>query len=183
MELEVTRRLAWAYENLGDRDRARVLHEENVRRARAIRDEFVEARSLGTLAQYMLDDGDAVGAVPMLVDAHRIHRRRRDLPDRYSDALLVCRFARALALQGRAATAAMLLSCSEVLFEEIGVSTEGWVVEMNDVTLTMIRDHIDEPELASAWETGRSLGLDDAVELALDSLEPAHGAARDEFAS
>jgi hypothetical protein len=118
----------------------------------------------------------------MLVEAHRIHRPRRDLPDRYADALLVCRFARALALQGTAATAAMLLSCSDVLIEEMGISTEGWVVRMNDVTLTMIRRHIDEAESSLARENGRSLSIDDAVDLACASLKPANGAARGEAA-
>jgi predicted ATPase/class 3 adenylate cyclase len=170
-ELAATRRLAWTYEELGDLDRARALHENNLRRARATRDEHIEATALGVLAQYALNEGQVDEAVPMLKEAHRIHRDRRDLPDRYWDAVVICRFARALALEGRAETAARLLSCSEAQFEEIGVSAEAWLAEINERTLTMIRTRLDEAALAEAREQGRRLTADDAVSLALDFLD------------
>src|SRR5207247_2553596 len=108
--------------------------------------------------------------VPLLKEAHRIHHHRPDHPDRYGDALVVCRLAGALALRGRAATAARLLSCFENLVEEIGVgSLEAWVATRNEVTLIAIRSHLDETAIAEAWEQGRALTADEAVRLALDS--------------
>jgi len=47
--LIATRSLAWACINVGDRERGRALHEENLRRARALSNERIEAITLGPL--------------------------------------------------------------------------------------------------------------------------------------
>jgi predicted ATPase/class 3 adenylate cyclase len=174
--LQAIRRLAWSYEELGDLERARAIQEEMLRRARASGDEFLEAKALSALAQYALDEGRVDDAVlSNLEEAHRIYRGRRSHHDRYWDAILVCRFARALALEGRAAAAAQLLSCFESLVEEMRAESgsalvESWVVRMNEVTLTAIRDRLDEVAIAEAWEQGRALTADEAVALTLDLL-------------
>ena len=82
----------------------------------------------------------------------------------------LCRFARALAFAGGAATAARLLSCFEALREEIGGS-EVWVTRDNEEALATIRTQLGEADFAEAWEQGRTLTLDEAAALALDSLE------------
>jgi predicted ATPase len=174
--LQAIRRLAWSYEELGDLERARAIQEEMLRRARASGDEFLVAKALSALAQYALDEGRVDDAVLFnLEEAHRIYRGRRSHHDRYWDAILVCRFARALALEGRAAVAAQLLACFESLVEEMRAESgsalvESWVVRMNEVTLTAIRDRLDKAAIAEAWEQGRALTADEAVALALDSL-------------
>jgi predicted ATPase/class 3 adenylate cyclase len=174
--LQAIRRLAWSYEELGDLERARALQEEILRRARASGDEFLEAKALSALAQYALDEGRVDDAViSNLEKAHRIYRGRRSHHDRYWDAILVCRFARALALEGRAAAAAQLLACFESLVEEMRAESgsalvESWVVRMNEVTLTAIRDRLDEAAIAEEWEQGRALTADEAVALTLDLL-------------
>ena len=170
-ELEAVRRLAWSYEELGDRDRARALHEDNLRRARATGDEFVEARSLGVLGSYLLDEGRVDDAVPFLEEGYRLHRARADLlPDRYWAGIMVCRFARALVLAARHATAARLISCFEAISEEIEGTVEPWVAEMNRETLTAIRRQIDDAVFSEAWEEGKALSADEAVALALGEL-------------
>jgi len=165
-----SRRLAWSYEGLGDLERARALHEEGLRWARASGDEFIEARSLAVLAQYILEEGRIDEAIPMLADAHRIHRDRPDQPDRYWDAVLLCRFAQALALKGRAEAAVRLLSSFDRVVEEIEGPRELWVTRMNDATLARARDGLDDAAIAAAWEHGHALRVDEAVALALDSL-------------
>ena len=81
--------------------------------------------------------------------------------------------ARALALlRGSAEAAAQLLSCVEGLGEQIGVS-EGWVGKMNELTLAAIHSQVDAAAFATAWEEGRKLTVDEAIALALSSLEPA----------
>jgi len=82
----------------------------------------------------------------------------------------VGRFAYALAVAGRAGTAAQLLSRAEALRDEIG-GIEAWVTRMYDETLPTIRAQLVEASLAEAWEQGHALTVDDAVALALDSLE------------
>ena len=170
-ELEARRRLAWSYESLGDRDRARALHEENLRRAHAAGDDFVAARSLGVLGTFHLDDGRIDEAVPLFEEGFRLHRARFSLlPDQYWAGIMVCRFARALDLSGAPVTAARLLSCFEKRSEEIEGKVEAWVVEMNDVTLSHIRFELDEADLDRAWADGQSLTIDEAIELALEAL-------------
>lgn len=172
---QATRRLAWSHEKLGELESARALIEDNLNQARAAGDEFIEAKSLGSLAQYALDENCVDDAIPMLERAHRIHRNRRDQPDQYWDAILVCRFARALALTGQPSAAVQLLSCFERLFEHIGAHPEAWMAEMNQVTIDALGDRLDVAATAKAQQRGRALTADAAVALALESLGRARG--------
>jgi ketosteroid isomerase-like protein len=174
-ERQAARRLAWSLESLGDSDGARALHEDLVRRARAAGDDFGLARSLAVLAQYELEAGrvdDEV--VSMLVDAHDLHRTRSTLPDRYSDAIILSRFAFALALKDRPEAAIELLSCFEARCEESPFRvTEPWVVRLNDDTIALVEDRMDEGPIARARAAGRALTADEAVELATRGLRAA----------
>ncbi|MEX2644630.1 MAG: adenylate/guanylate cyclase domain-containing protein [Gaiellaceae bacterium] len=164
--------LAWMCRELGDRERARALAEENVGRARALGDERVEARSLGSLAMLAVDEGRLEDAVATLKEANRIHRA---LGDRFEIALDLCRFARALAAAGRPGTAARILATGEALREQIGATLESWIAMEAKLgeTLTAARAQLGAAAFAEAWEQGRSLTADEAVELALDALDSA----------
>jgi predicted ATPase/class 3 adenylate cyclase len=166
--LIATRGLAWACISLGDRERGRALHEENLRRARALSNERIEAITLGALAMHAVEDGRVSEAVSMLKESHRLHR---ELGDPIQTALDVFRFAALLAAEGRAVTAARVFSSSDALCEEIGFGLRPWDPEFVEGTLTTIRAQLDEATFAEAWEQGRTLAADEAVALALDSLE------------
>ena len=153
---------------LGDLERARALHEDNVRRARALGNQRMEATSLGALAEYAIREGRVSDALPMLKEGTRIYRH---LGERQEIAVNLCRLARALAVEGRAGTAARLLSTSQALREEIGASVPSWVADLNEETLTAVRTQLDDAAFAEAWEHGRMLTVDDAIALALESLE------------
>jgi len=152
---------------LGDRERGRALHEDNLRRARALGNEHIEASTLGALAMIAVDDGRVDDAISMLKESHRIHR---DLGDPIGIARGLCRVARVLASVQRPGTAARLLSSSEALHEELGAGLRPWLAQMNEETLTAVRAQLDESAFAEAWEQGRLLTADEAVALALDSL-------------
>jgi tetratricopeptide (TPR) repeat protein len=172
-ELKVNRRLGWTYEVLGDLRRAREIQEENLRRARARGDAFMEANSLAVIAQYDLNAGRVEPAIPLLDEAHRIHHDRRSTSDRYWDVIIVCRLARALALKGEAVATMRLLACADARFEELEINegnAERWVLRMNDETMEMVRSTIDKATAARAIEEGRNLTVDEAVTLALDVL-------------
>jgi len=172
-EMKASRRLAWAYESLGDLPPAREIQEENLRRARARGDAFMESNSLAVLAQYDLDAGRAEPAIPLLEEAQRIQRSRPSLPDRYWGVVLVCRFARALALKDRAEATLRLLACAEARFEELDINqgkAERWLVRMNDETRQMVSSSIDEGTAADEAEAGRRLTVDEAIESALKLL-------------
>jgi predicted ATPase/class 3 adenylate cyclase len=165
--LLATDNLAWICLELGDRERARTLHEDVVSRARAMGNERMEASALGGLASIIGDEGRVEEALAMLKESLRIWY---DLGERHMVARDLLRFARVLALEGRAGTAARLLSSSEALHEEIGVR-EAWLPADIQGTLTTIRTQLDEGALAEAWEQGRALTVDEAVALALDSVD------------
>jgi hypothetical protein len=154
--------------DMGDRGRARALHEDVVRRARASGNLRMQATSLGALAEYAIYDGRIVDALPMLKESTRIYR---DLGESHVVAINLCRFARAVAAVGNAGAAARILSAAEALREEIGVSWSYWVVEMNDATLREAQAALDEPAFREAWERGRRLSTDDALRLALTALD------------
>jgi tetratricopeptide (TPR) repeat protein len=174
--LQATRRLAWTYEELGDLERAGALQEDILRRARASRDEFLQAKALSALAQYALDEGRVDQAVVSnLQEAHRFYREKRTHENRYWQAVLVCRFARALALKGHATTAAELLGCFEALVEDMRSEfatgqVESWVRRMNDKTFAEIRTRLDESSITAALNKGGRHTADEAVALAGEHL-------------
>jgi predicted ATPase/class 3 adenylate cyclase len=161
----VARNLAWIYYELGERDRGRALHEENLRRARALGNQRIEASTLQGLAWRAADEGRWQEALSMLGDSYRINR---DLGDRGGMADDIYRLARTLLAAGKAAAAATLLSWLEALSQEIGAAVEPGEHEK---TLATVRTQLDAAAFSDAWEQGRKLSLDEAVALALDSLD------------
>ncbi len=166
--LLATRLLAWMHDELGDRESARALHEQNLRRARTLRNEPIEATTLGALASYAVDERRVEDAVSLARESLRVYR---DLGDLGGTAIELCRCAGALALKGSAGTAVRLLSSSEALREEIGLSVRPWLAAENEETLATLRTQLDETAFAEAWEQGQTLAADEAVALALDSLD------------
>jgi predicted ATPase/class 3 adenylate cyclase len=166
-ELEASRFLAWAYSELGDLARARALNEDNLRQARALGDLQIEGRVLSSLASYALDEGRGRDAGLMLKDAYRVNRQ---LGDDYFAPIIVCHFAHALAIEGKADAAAQVLSSGRAQMEEIGTS-EGWIARTNDEARAKALSHIGEAAFNEAWERGRILTADEAVALALEALD------------
>jgi predicted ATPase len=167
LALWTTRTLAWSYHNAGDLERARAVHEDNLRQARSLENERVAAAILGSLAMIAVREGRIEDAFSLLRESLPTWR---DFGDRLEIAIDLGHAAHALAFAGRAGPAARLLSCSEAFLEEIG-GAESWVVRMNEDTLAAIRTKLDEAALAEAWEQGRTLTLDKAVALALESVD------------
>jgi hypothetical protein len=153
---------------LGDRERGRALHEENLRLARALRNEHVEASTLNALAMIAVDEGRLDDAVSFLKEGRHIHRNP---DDRQGIARDLSRVARVLASIGSAEAAAQLLSSAEGLHEEIGAALRPWLAEMNRQSLILIRAQLDETAFEEAWMQGGSLTPDEAVELTLLSLD------------
>ena len=162
--LVATFNLAWMYGELGDTERDRALHEENLVRARAVGNQRMEALALSVLARYVSDEGRVEEALSMLNAAYLI---ARDLGDRVESADILSRFADILASAERPTTAARVLSCSETLREEFGTERT-WVASRNEETLARIGAQLDETAFAEAWERGRTLTADEAVALALE---------------
>jgi predicted ATPase/class 3 adenylate cyclase len=163
-----TRTLAFTYHSCGDLERARILHESNLRQTQALGFKETEAGTLGSLAMIAFEQGRVEDALAL---GKQNLLACRDLGSLQGIAQSLCRSAGTFAvLPGKADTAARLLSCFEAQREQIGVS-EAWVARMNEETLSLIRDRLDEIVFAEAWEQGRALTIDEAVALTLESLE------------
>jgi predicted ATPase len=166
--LLATRALAWMCSELGEDDRYRSLHEDNLRRARTLGNGRMAARSLTSLAGIALRERRVPDALSMLKEAYRLDRDGGYVGDIVLD---LYDFAQLLAAEGRAETAARLLSRGEKLREEIGEGLESWAAEMNERTLTAIRAQLAAAALDEAWEEGRALTADEAVALALEEAD------------
>ena len=168
-ELRAARAHAWSYYEGGDLERSRKLYEDILPRARSTHHELVEAIALFSLAEIAADEGRVADAIPLLKESHRILRELNDL---LLIATGVGRFASLLALAGRAATAAKVLSSSTALMEEIGAGPP-WFGRISRKTLAVIHTQLDDAAFAKAWENGLGMTADEAVALALDSLAAA----------
>jgi tetratricopeptide (TPR) repeat protein len=166
-ELRAARAHAWAYYEGGDLERARELNEELLPRARGAQHGFAEATALAQLADIAVDQGRAADAFALLKESHRIYRDLNDLVD---IAAGVGRFASVLALAGKAALAAQVLSSSTALMEEIGAGPS-WYARTSRKTLAVIHAQLDRAAFAEAWDQGRRLNGDEAVALAIKSLD------------
>lgn len=170
-ELRAARAHAWSYYEAADLDRSKELYEDILSRARATHHEFVEAIALGQLADIAVDEARVAEAISLLKESHRI---LRELDDLLLIAAGVGRFASALAIAGRAAIAAQVLSSSTALMEEIGARPP-WFARISRKTLAVIHAQLDDDTFAKAWDRGLRMTANEAVALALDSL-PAAGA-------
>jgi predicted ATPase/class 3 adenylate cyclase len=160
-----TRNLAYAHSDLGDRERARRLHEEVVGRARAIGNVHLEGQALSSLAELAVEEGRAEQAVPLLRESTRIFT---ELADPLQIASNLSILARVLVVSGRAEAAAQVLAQAEATFGELGVHR---MVRFNPATWEMIQAQLDEAAYADARARGEELTLDEAVTLALGSLD------------
>ncbi|HUG30125.1 MAG TPA: BTAD domain-containing putative transcriptional regulator [Candidatus Limnocylindria bacterium] len=164
--LLASRGLAGTLEDLGDRDGARSLYQDNLRRARADRNGRLEASSLGALATIAFDDGRVADAVVMLRESLRIHR---DLGDRLDTAVDLAKAARTLALAGRPAEAARIVWALDAVRDELGARRRT-IGELIEFTLDIVRRQLSDEELQAARQDGEALRIDAALGLALDAL-------------
>ena len=167
--LQATRMLAWCHEKLGDTARADEVRADLLRDARAAGDEQMEARALAILAAAATDEGRTGDALALLKDAYRIDRHIGN-PEEIAVDLI--RVARAVAVAGKADAAAAVLSRSEAIRADLGITHPDWILEWQEEAESKARAGLDNDAFAEAWERGRSLTADEAVALALESVDP-----------
>jgi|GEM_PF-474674 Predicted ATPase len=165
--LLVSRNLASVYLELGDRSRGVTLLEDNLRGARATRNDRIEASTLGSLSSLAFEAGRIQDASWMLKESLRIHR---DLGDRLDTAVDLSRAARNLAFGGNPIVAVRLIASFAANGDEIGGRRAG-VDETNAQTLATIRRQLDEPTFADAWRRGQAMTVAEAVVLALEAMD------------
>jgi predicted ATPase/class 3 adenylate cyclase len=169
--LIATGNLALVRKLRGDRDGARALWEDVLRQARASRDEYMETTALDDLAEYAIDEGRVDDGLSMLQQSIRVSTRLTRAVRIHENLL---GFAYALAAQKKPEIAAQLLAFSTMRIEQTQSVTPygvAHVAEMKEKTLTLIRDDLEGDALAEAWEQGRRLSDEEALALAVDSID------------
>jgi len=168
MAIRANRSRAWMYEELGDMARFWTITEENLEHAQAHGHRRIEARSLGAFAELAASEGRFEDASTLLTQSFRIDLELGNLPFVSVDLV---RFALTSARTGRPFVGAQLLSRATTLRDEIGFAFESWMTEETEEARAAVRAQLDEEAFAEAWEAGSKLSLDEAVALALDSVD------------
>jgi predicted ATPase len=165
---QATFNLGWTLDELGERERSEMLAHENLNRARSIGSKNLEAQSLEWLAAYAHDHRRYDEALSMKRDALRLNVELGD-SQHVLDGL--GRIASTHAYAGRGRPAAELLSASLALHEDAGLVVPLYQRRRNEAMLEVIQQQLDEVAFSEAWEHGARLTFDEAVELALASLD------------
>jgi DNA-binding CsgD family transcriptional regulator len=76
------------------------------------------------------------------------------------------------AAEGEAERAAILFGAGEALFEAVGGQHEPGEAAMREPYLAMARSRLDEIAWQAAWEEGRGMSMERAIEYALSAEEP-----------
>jgi non-specific serine/threonine protein kinase len=173
--LQATRNLAWCYLELDDIEHAKPLYEEALAGARAAGDRQMEPRALNSLASVAIKEGRARDAITLIEEAYRLDREFGDPSEVATDLVY---FARSLAMAEGARAAAQVLSRSELLREELGITYPAWILRMQEDAMSRTRAQLTGAAFAEAWEQGRKLTADEAVALALDAAAEPAGPAR-----
>ena len=163
--LLATDALSWAVGELGDTARAVALNEEGLDRARRSGNRRMEAESLQSLSYWAKEDGRIAEATTFVVEAYQINL---DLGQRIEVAGDLSRLARILAAAGRMVEAAQVLGRSIALAEELGIS-RAYERDRDEETLDILREALDEAALAEAMDAGRTLTVEAAVAIAVES--------------
>jgi predicted ATPase/DNA-binding SARP family transcriptional activator len=164
--LIAARNLALLLERVGERDRARAQHEDNLRAAAESGNQRIEASTLGALAALAAEDGRTADALQMLRRCLALHRDAHDVLD---TALDLSRCAYVLARSGDLPSAARLLFVFERFEPRIG-SRVGWIAARNEVVSSAIRDALSTAAVAALREEARTMTLDDALRSALEAI-------------
>ena len=150
----------------GEYAEARLLLQESLMIRRQLGDRAGLALSLNTLADVVLDEGEFADARPLLDESLGINR---ELGDQTAIAYLIEDYAGVAAAEARPEKALQLAGFAAALRESIGAPLPPAEQARVDRMLAPARQALPEPAGTSEWEMGRTLGLEQAVELALST--------------
>jgi adenylate cyclase len=148
----------------GEYAEARRLLEESLMIRRQLGDKAGLALSLNTLADVVLDEGAFSDARPLLDESLVISR---ELGDQTAIAYLIEDYGGLAAAEAQPHKALQLAGFAAALRQVIGAPLPPSEQTRVDHMIAPAREALPESAVTVAWETGRSLGLDQAIELAL----------------
>lgn len=143
---------------------ARSLLEQSVHVRRRIGDRWGVANALNSLTNLLLHIGEPGSVRPLLVESLNLNR---EIGDRTAIAYCLEDFAGLAAAEGHAATALRLAGAAAALREAIGSPLPSGEQGALDQLLNPARAVLSHDEAETALAAGHALGLEAAVELAL----------------
>ena len=166
--LTAGRTLAWIWQELGDYERARALNENNLVRARALDDKLNQWWSLFYLAGLATRKERHREALALLEEGYRV---ASELGDPGMVDMTLIRIAEVLTLADRATVAVRLMSFAESIHEDHPFTYPAWMAQTEDDAMDRCHAVLDDAAFVQAWGEGRQLTADEAVTLAIESLE------------
>jgi adenylate cyclase len=150
----------------GEYAQARLLLQESLLIRRQLGDKAGLALSLNTLADVVLDQGEFGDARPLLDESLAISR---ELGDQTAIAYLIEDYAGLAAAETQPEKALRLAGFAEALRASIGAPLPPSEQTRVDRMIAPARQALPEPTVSAEWETGRSLSLEQTIELALSA--------------
>ncbi len=148
----------------GEMERARTLHEASLAVRREMQDQWGLAMSLSNLGTLAAQEGNYSRARALLAESLTIRRALRDRAGiAYSFEGLAALAARA----GDLDRAVCILGAEEALSETMGASLAASVDAEHGRVLAEIGEAAAKPEYRAAWQRGRAMTLDQAIDFAL----------------
>jgi adenylate cyclase len=150
----------------GEYAEARLLLQESLMIRRQLGDKAGLALSLNTLADVVLDQGEFADARPLLDESLAISR---ELGDQTIIAYLLEDYAGLAAAELNSEKALQLAGFAAALRESIGAPLPPSEQARVDRMIAPARQSLPETSVSAKWEAGRSLKLEQVIELALSS--------------
>lgn len=147
----------------GDYARATRLVEESLELRRAIGNKWGVGVSLGTLGWAAMRQGDWNRAVGRLGESLEV---RQEIGDKGGSAWCLERLAEIAMTQGQAKKAVRVFGAAAALRDSIGSVIDPVDQPEYDRTLEVLRGELGEEQYAAAWEEGRLLTVEQAIEYA-----------------
>jgi predicted ATPase/DNA-binding CsgD family transcriptional regulator len=163
--------LAEAATTRGDLERAEALHEESLALKRAQNDEWSVANSLMSLATIARLQNNTSRAMGLIQESLTLFLK---IGDTANIAFCLREISALVSLQGHSQSAVQLYAFADILLEALGYPGGHAYREQSEHPLAALPARMGEARFNSAWESGRSLTLDQSIEQArgVDSSLP-----------
>ncbi len=153
--------LAEAATTRGDYEEAQKLHEESLTLKRAQGDEWSIANSLMSLAILARLKGNGQRAINLIQEGLALFKK---IGDRTNVAFCLLEFSAIAAMQGQSQVAVRLYAVADLLLEDLGYPRDHADRTESEHPLATARLRMGEVRFKAAWEMGRALTLDQAIE-------------------
>ena len=145
----------------GDYEQAQTLHEESLTLKRAQGDQWSIANSLMSLAMLARLQGKYEQAIHLIQEGLALFEK---VGDRTNMAFSLLECSIIAAVQGHAQLAVQIYAAADRLLEDLGYSKDHADRAESEHQLAITRSRMGEARFSAAWESGRVLSLDQAIE-------------------